>query len=486
MIAMFINRDLIFILTCLLLLGITGCDQPPKEILKPNIVFVLADDQRGETIRALGNSEIITPNLDKLVSEGLSFTNAYIMGSYSGAVCLPSRMMLFTGKYLNNLTRNGSIIPESDSTLGESLQKAGYNCFGIGKYHSQPQSYYRIFNDGNNIFFGGMHDQWNVPLNSYKSIANYEPRMRPVIQDFLQKKEISYELGEYMYGGKHSTDIFAETAIEFIESYDSEKPFFLYTALMTPHDPRTTHQNYLDMYDTANISIPPNFMPQHPFDNGEMRVRDEMLAPFPRTKPIVKEHLRDYYALISHNDDRLGDIIEALKAKGIYDNTIIIYSGDNGLAVGQHGLFGKQNLYEHSTNIPLIISGPGVPVNVRSDAFVYLTDMYPTLCNMLDIPIPPSVDGSSFFHILKDPGADHHQFITTTYKANQRAIRDDRYKLIRYRVNDQEHMQLFDLEKDPYETNNLVEESSYGNELDRLNKSLFEQLELFNDTIWVK
>lgn len=483
---MIIIRNTLFLLTIFLFFAISGCETENTDPVGPNIVFVLADDQRGETIHALGNSEIITPNLDKLVSEGLSFTNAYIMGSYSGAVCLPSRMMLFTGKYLNNLARNGSIIPESDSTLGESLQRAGYNCFGIGKYHSQPQSYYRIFNNGNNIFFGGMHDQWNVPLNSYESIANYERKMRPVIHDFFYKKDITYDLGEYMYGGKHSTDIFAETAVEFIENYDSEKPFFLYTALMTPHDPRTTHQEYIDMYDTANISIPPNFMPQHPFDNGEMRVRDEMLAPFPRTKPVVKEHLRDYYALITHNDDRLGNIIDALKARGIYDNTIIIYSGDNGLAVGQHGLFGKQNLYEHSTNVPLIITGPGIPVATRSEAFVYLTDMYPTLCNMLGIPIPHSVDGSSFYHILKDPGADHHRFITTTYKANQRAIRDAQYKLIRYQVNDQEHWQLFDLAKDPYETRNLVEEASYSNELDRLNKSLFEQMKQFNDTIWVK
>jgi arylsulfatase A-like enzyme len=96
------------------------------------------------------------------------------------------------------------------------------------------------------------------------------------------------------------------------------------------------------------------------------------------------------------------------------------------------------------------------------------------------------VDGSSFYHVLKDPGADHHEFITTTYKANQRAIRDSRYKLIRYRVNDQEHIQLFDLAEDPYETINLVEESSYAAALDRLNKSMFEQLEQFNDTIWVK
>jgi arylsulfatase A-like enzyme len=454
------------------LLIFNACVPEPLQDRQPNIVH------------ALGNKEIITPNLDKLVAGGMSFTNAYIMGSHSGAVCQPSRIMLLAGKYLNNLTRNGYIIPESDSTLGQSLQKAGYNCFGIGKYHSEPQSYYRIFNDGNNIFFGGMHDQWNVPLNSYESIAKYERNMRPVINDFFSKKDITFELGEYTYGGKHSTDVFAEAAIDFIENYDSEQPFFLYTALMTPHDPRSTHQNYYDMYDTAAINVPPNFKPQHPFDNGELDVRDELLAPFPRTIPVVKEHIRDYYAMITHNDERLGNIIDALKNRGIYENTIIIYSGDNGLAVGQHGLFGKQNLYEHSTNIPLIICGKGIPVNQRSEAFVYLTDLYPTICEILRIPIPSSVDGSGFYHLFNNPDNPHHEYITTTYKSYQRAIRDNRFKLIKYHVKNEKKIQLFDLVSDPYETNDLSMEVEFGQELERLDQKLTEQLEMFNDTIW--
>jgi arylsulfatase A-like enzyme len=263
-------------------------------------------------------------------------------------------------------------------------------------------------------------------------------------------KEVTYEQGEYMYGGKHSTDIFTETAVGFIENYDSEKPFFLYTALMTPHDPRSTHQKYFDMYDTAAISVPPNFMPQHPFDNGEMRVRDEMLAPFPRTKLVVKEHIRDY------------------------------------LAVGQHGLFGKQNLYEHSTKIPLIIYGKGIPPNQRSEAFVYLTDMFPTICDMLGISIPPSVDGASFYELFDHPDAIHHEYITTTYKSFQRAIRDKRFKLIKYHVNDERTTQLFDLMNDPYEMNDLSEKDEFQSDLARLNQKMSEQLTMFNDTIWTQ
>ena len=380
------------------------CDVSDLKYKLPNIVIVFADDQRTGTVHALGNEEIITPNLDKLVAEGMSFTNAYIMGSHSGAVCQPSRAMLLTGRYLNNLTKDGYIIPETDTLLGQSLQKAGYNCYGIGKYHSEPVSFSRGFNNGRDIFFGGMHDQWNVPLNSYASIEHYEYKMRPVINDFFSSKEITYEQGEYMYGGRHSTDIFTKAAIDFIEHYDSDQPFFLYTAFMTPHDPRSTHQKYFDMYDTARISVPPNFLPEHPFDNGELKVRDELLAPFPRTESIVKEHIRDYYALITHNDEKLGEIIAALKDKGVYENTIIIYLADNGLAVGQHGLFGKQNLYEHSTKVPLIICGKDISVNQKSEAFVYLTDLYPTICELLGIPVPASVNGRSFYDLFKTPG----------------------------------------------------------------------------------
>ena len=463
---------------------ICSCEHETIEKKLPNIVFVFADDQRAGTIGALGNAEIITPNLDRLVHAGTSFTNAYIMGSHSGAVCQPSRAMLLTGKYLNNLEGDGYILPETDSTLGQSLQRAGYACFGIGKYHSQPQSYLRIFDDGRDIFFGGMHDQWNVPLNSFASVCNYRRDMRPVIKDFTASKEVSYEQGEYMFSGRHSTDIFADAAIDFIRNYHSEKPFFLYVALMSPHDPRSTHQKYLDMYDTAVISIPPNFMPEHPFDNGELKVRDELLAPFPRTESIVKEHIRDYYAMITHNDEKLGEIFDALQNKGLYENTIVIYSGDNGLAVGQHGLMGKQNLYEHSIKVPLLISGKGIPVNQRSDAFLYLTDVYPTICELAGISIPGSVDGYSFFPSLLNPESSHRDYIVTTYKSYQRAIRDHQYKLITYHVKEESHTQLFDLIQDPRETNDIANDPEYTDEITELDNKLHEQLRILNDTIW--
>jgi arylsulfatase A-like enzyme len=306
----------------------------------------------------------------------------------------------------------------------------------------------------------------------------------PYIEDPWSSKEVQYKRGEYAYSGKHSTDIFTKATVEYIQNYNSEKPFFIYTAFMTPHDPRSTHQKYFDMYDTANIALPPNFYPEHPFDNGELKIRDEMLAPFPRTRPVVKEHLRDYYALISHNDERLGEIIEALKEKGIYENTLIIYSGDNGLAVGQHGLMGKQNLYEHSTGVPLIFSGKGIKKDQVSQTMVYLTDLYPTLCEMIGIPVPSSVDGKSFLVTFEEPEKEHRQYIVTTYRQFQRAIRDEQYKLIQYNVNGEKREQLFDLKNDPWEINDLIQNPEYDDIIEMLSTELEKQLKDLNDTKW--
>lgn len=450
---------------------------------KPNIVFVLADDQRANTINALGNDEIITPNLDKLSQEGTYFDNTYIMGSYSGAVCQPSRAMLLTGRYLNNLKKSGAIIPEKDITIGETLQDAGYNCYGIGKYHSDHKSFARCFSDGRDIYFGGMFDQWNVPLHSYDALSHYKKNMLPYIEDAHHSSKVEYKQGEYCYGGKHSTEIFSEATIDYIENYSSEEPFFIYTALMTPHDPRSTFQEYFDMYDTANIALPPNFMPEHPFDNGELRVRDEKLAAFPRNPKEIKEHIRDYYALITHNDAKLGEIIQALKDKGIYDETIIIYSGDNGLALGQHGLVGKQNLYDHSGKVPLVIVGKGVPANQRSEALIYLSDLFPTICEMVGLEAPSTVETSSFYNAIEDPKADHREYLMTSYRHLQRAVRDDQYKLIKYQVNGVEHTQLFDLLNDPYEIENIANKKK--SVVKKLEKVMAEQLVELNDNIWV-
>jgi arylsulfatase A-like enzyme len=432
-----------------------------------NVLFLLADDLRANTIHALGNNEIITPNLDRLTQNGTSFTRAYIMGGSQGAVSVPSRAMILTGKYLTSLVKTGSFIPDDHLMIGEYLQIKGYNSHGIGKWHNGIDSYARDFSSGGNIFFGGMTDQFNPLTWKFDSTGKYL-RDSSKNQPFLNKS-------------RNATELFADDAIKYLDNYKGEKPFFLYVAFTSPHDPRVMPPEYIQMYDTSKIMLPENFLPQHPFDNGELIVRDELLAGFPRTKAEIKIHIRDYYAMITHLDAQIGRIIKALKKSGQYDNTIIVFAGDNGLALGQHGLMGKQSVYEHSVGVPLVFSGKGIPKNKISNAFCYLTDIYPTLCTKLGLDIPVSVEGKSLVGCIDNNSEIIRDYLYFSYRDFQRAVRNGKYKLIEYNVEGKRNTQLFDLVADPWETINLSENKDYLILLNDLRQKMIEQKKLTKD-----
>jgi arylsulfatase A-like enzyme len=465
------------------IVSLTSCQFTNSESKKPNILFLFADDQRANTINSLGNKEIITPNIDRLVEEGVSFPNSYIMGGSSGAVCAPSRAMMMTGRDLYSIEKQGwqANISEKYKTLPETLKEAGYQTFGTGKQHNGKSVFARGFSDGDEIFFGGMSDHWSVPVYHYDSTGKYDKKT-PFIKNPGKDNHLEYiNNSDHIVKGKHSSELFADAAINFIEHYDKEKPFFAYVAFTAPHDPRSMPQEYIQMYDTAKIKLPSNFLPQHPFDFGEFKIRDEVLAGFPRTKEEVKNHLRDYYAMITHLDVQVGRIIDALKRAGEYENTIIIYSADNGLALGQHGMMGKQNVYEHSIGVPFIIVGPGIPKNEKREAFLYLFDLFPTLCDAIDINIPPTVQGKSFLKQITVDGMFRENMVYG-YKEFMRAYREGDSKLIEYFVNGERNTQLFDLSTDPDEKINLISGNEYEATYFALKKKMLNQMVELNDT----
>jgi len=419
----------------------------------PNILFLFSDDQRFDTIRALGNEEIITPNMDELVRGGTTFTNAYIMGSMSGAVCMPSRAMLLSGKHLFSLTDSGKTIPPEHVMLPEVLREAGYVTFGTGKWHNEREPFARCFTAGGNIFFGGMSDHYRVPVNDFDATGKYPKENR-------RRQE-----------GKHSSELFSDAAVEFLRGYKKDKPFFVYVSYTAPHDPRTAPKKYHDMYDPAKIPLPKSFMPEHPFDNGQMQIRDEKLAAWPRTAEEIRRHIADYYAMITHVDAQIGRVLEALKETGQAENTIIVFSGDNGLAVGRHGLLGKQNLYEHSVHVPLIMCGPGIAKGEQRDGLCYVHDIYPTLCELVGARVPASVESRSLVPLMKRR-EKVRDTLFFAYKDIQRGVRDKRYKLIEYSVKGRRHTQLFDLQTDPWELSNLPASAKYAEDLDRLRREL--------------
>jgi len=432
----------------------TSAEKKAAGNASPNIVLLFADDMRGSTLL---NPAIRTPNLDRLREQGVHFTEAHIMGGDNGAVCAPSRAMLMTGRRLARLLPKGFEIPDDHTLLGETLQQAGYDAFGTGKWHNSRHTFSRNFNLGEHIFMGGMYDPWNTPLYHYKPEGDYTDR-RPIIRDDRHDNAIDTLEGEYAFSGIHASEVFADAAIGFIESRgEGDKPFFLYTAFTAPHDPRSMPPEYLEWYDMDNMELPPNFLPEHPFDNGQLIIRDEQLAATPRQPEEIKRHILEYYAMISHLDAQVGRILDALEAKGLKENTIIVFAGDNGLAVGQHGLMGKQNVYQHSVNIPLLMAGPGIPQGQTSDAFCYTTDLFPTLCELTGTEIPADLDGKSLQPLLKGKAEQVREVMHFQYRHFQSAIRKGNDKLISYQVDGKQTLQLFDLGADPWETENLAE-----------------------------
>lgn len=481
----YFTKSIIRLSTLVMVFIFFSCQQKKIEVnKKPNILFIFADDQRSGTINALGNQEIITPNLDKLVNKGVSFINTYIMGGSSGAVCSPSRAMLMTGRHLYGIETQGwnSPILEETESMPETFRKAGYVTFGTGKHHNGKAVFARGFSDGDEIFFGGMCDHWNVPVYHFDSTGKYDKKT-PFINNIETNNIIKYkENCDHVIQGKHSSELFADAAIDFLKRHDNKKPFFAYVPFTAPHDPRSMPKKYEQMYDTASIAIPPNFLPEHPWDFGEFKIRDEMLAGFPRTKPEVKTHLRDYYAMITHMDAQIGRIIEQLKESGEYENTIVVFSADNGLAIGQHGLFGKQNLYEHSIGVPFIISGPGISKNEKRKAFVYLFDVFPTLCDLVNIEGPETIQGKSFTASLKETNKAHREKMAYGYKEYMRAYRKGDFKLIEYFVKGERNSQFFNLEQDPYEKKNLFDQEEYSSKYLEMKKEMIQEMKKLNDT----
>lgn len=358
--------------------------------------------------------------------------------------------------------------------LPEVLRKAGYTTFHTGKWHQGPESLMRGFSTGGKIFFGGMADHYRVPVFDFEPDGIYPSRD--------ERRELRREENvKKRKKAKHSSKLFSDEAIKFLRSYKDNKPFFMYISYMAPHDPRIMPEKYLDMYDAGEIVLPKNLMPEHPFDNGEV-TRDEELFPPPRTPEYVRRHTRDYYAMITHVDAQIGRVLAALKETGRAEDTIIIFASDNGLALGRHGLMGKQNLYEHSIKVPLIMSGPGIEKGQKRDAFCYLLDIYPTLCELMGVAIAGSVEGKSLTTVIHNPKQKVRNSLFFAYKGVQRAVRSERYKLIEYVVKGKRTTQLFDLQTDPWELNSLADDPEYAGQLERLRKELLRWKEQVDDT----
>jgi len=461
----------LLLLLCVMLSGISAAEDR-----KPNILFLFSDDQSFETIRAFGHTDIDTPNLDRLVASGTTFTHAYNMGSWSPAVCIASRSMLITGR---SLWKANAVYAKTDAERRagrlwpQLMAAAGYTTYFTGKWHINTDAAATFDSVGH--VRGGMPK--DTPEGYNRPLADAPDPWNPSDPEF----------GGFWDGGTHWSEVTADDAVGFLGRADERnKPFFMYVAFNAPHDPRQSPQEFVDRYPLERVELPRNFLTSYPHKEAigsGTQLRDEKLAPFPRTEHAVKVNRREYYALISHLDAQIGRILDALDASGEAENTWIFFTSDHGLAVGHHGLLGKQNLYDHSLRVPFVVVGPGLEKNAKINAPILLQDVMATTLDLAGIEKPGHVDFHSLLPLLRGDkeAAAARESIYAAYLGLQRAIIHDGWKLIVYPKAG--ILRLYDLTSDPQEMVDLAPDPDFSQRVSDLFASLLAMQEELEDKL---
>jgi len=418
---------------------------------RPNVLFLFADDYSFEALGSLGMVDVETPNLDKLSARSVRFSHAYNMGSWSGAVCVASRAMLNTGRYLwrANAVDQGLAGEAAAGRMWSQMMKgAGYRTFMTGKWHvSYPAE--KLFDETVDVRSGmpkTVEAAYNRPLAGVPDVWSPSDR----------------SLGGFWEGGKHWSEVGADDAIGYLQrSKGSKDPFFMYVAFNAPHDPRQAPESFVAKYPKERVKVPANFLPVYPHAEAMgagKGLRDEKLAPFPRTEEAVKVHRGEYFALITHLDEQVGRVLEALEASGEAERTWVFFTADHGLAAGHHGLMGKQNLYEPSLRVPFLAAGPGVKAGVV-EAPIYLQDVMATVLDIGGVKRPEHVEFQSLLPLIRRESVKATaEPVYGAYLQLQRAVIADGMKLIVYPKAGV--VRLFDLKADPEEMRDLAGEAA--------------------------
>ena len=410
---------------------------------KPNVLFIFADDQAFNTIHHMGNEEIQTPHLDKLFSRGTTFTHAYNQGGWNGAVCIASRTMLNTGLYLwHALEKEPELKKEwskNNKLWSQQMSAAGYQTFFSGKWHvkADPPS---IFDVARNVR-PGMPNQTDAGYN------------RPKSRDDKAWQPWDKSFEGFWKGGRHWSEVLADDGVEYLETASKDdRPFFMYLAFNAPHDPRQSPREFVDRYPVDEIKVPNSFLAEYPFEIGSNRLRDEKLAPFPRTRYSVQVNRQEYYAIITHMDEQIGRILASLKETGQEENTWIFFTADHGLSCGHHGLLGKQNMYDHSMRVPFTVVGPGVTPGAKIGTRIYLQDAMATILDLAG-EVPEHVEFKSLLPLLAKQEETVSGTVYGAYIDVQRMVTVGSEKLVMYPKTGVSL--LFDLDQDPEEMRDL-------------------------------
>ncbi|MFI3306002.1 MAG: sulfatase-like hydrolase/transferase [Rikenellaceae bacterium] len=414
------------------------------ESKRPNILFIITDDQDPATLGTYGDTACDTPVLDKLASEGVTLTDAHQMGSFVGAVSTASRTMIMTGKNVWNAQQ-----------LRKGMNKYQQNFGNVDNAPADSPEY--------NSLPAVFHRAGYETYRTCKAGNSYEPANAM----FDKRKDKVCREGNDEKGSKWHAD----NVIEYLDNKSNDKPFFIYLGFSHPHDPRHGKPELLEKYGAEDIPtpikinaatppLPLNWLPEKPFFDGHPNLRDEckVFGVMDRRDEVtVRNEIGKEYACIENVDIQIGRVLEALERSGELENTYIFFTADHGIAVGKHAFMGKQNLYEHTFRVPLIVKGPGVPADTRKSGYTYLMDILPTLCDFAGFDAPSELDGESFKEVVMGDKESVRESVYGVYsggtKPGIRCVKSDGWKLIKYDVMDGavRETQLFNLNDNPEE-----------------------------------
>lgn len=428
---------------------------------KPNVLLICVDDLK-PTIGCYGDAFAKTPNIDALAKRGVRFESAYC----NQAICSPSRNALMTGLRPQTIgiydleTHFRKAAPDA-VTFSQHFIQNGYVAAGLGKiYH---------------VGHGNSDDKrsWSAP--------SWRPRKPSYVLETSLGNIVTDKNGKQRGPATESADVaddsFADGAIadEAIErlktlSQSADQPFFLAVGFMKPHLPFVAPQKYWDLYDANHLPMPktngpPKNAPSYaPSNFGELRNYSDMPDMGAIDEATTRRLIHGYYAATSYMDSQLGRVLDQAETLGLLDNTIVIFWGDHGWHLGDHGMWCKHTNYEQAARIPVIIAAPTGQKNQTTDALIESVDIYPTVAELAGLPVPTDIDGRSFASVIADPSTKARPYVTHVYPRGQqigRAIRDSRYRMVEWKVPgkpaDSAEVELYDYQADPLETVNLAD-----------------------------
>lgn len=432
---------------------------------RPNILWYCTDQQRFDTIRALGNPHVVTPTIDRLIADGVAFTHAYCQSP----ICTPSRSSFMTGLYPSRLhnTRNGNeTFPAFPPLISKLIADTGYQCGLIGKFHLQSagrRTEPRL--DDGFSYWKFSH----APRDDWQEGHDYADWVRQRGGDLDAMRESE----ERVPAELHQTTWASQRAIEFIRR-PQRGPWLLNVNIYDPHPPFTPPKSYADRFDPAAMPGP-YFRESDLAQQAKLGRVDFQGEALPPEGHDAKRQQANYYAMIAQIDDQFARILTALDETDQRDNTVVVFTSDHGEALGDHGLLQKGcRFYEGLVRVPLIFAWPGrFQAGVRSEALVELLDLTATLLDLTGVARPDYLQGQSLLPILRGEGAadDLRDFVRCEYfdaldpyftggtGTFATMYRDRRFKLSVYHGHGLG--ELYDLREDPWEFNDLWDDPEF-------------------------